>query len=207
MPSKREPTSRRTTDGTARTGSDGAPPRPRPFSTDLLNLYLADHLAGATGGSQRIARMAEDFADSPVSSQLSVLATEIRAEREFLRRVIHDLGLEQKLYRQVIAWAGERLGRLKGNGRIVRRSPLTMLLETELMRSSVHGKLGLWQTLMTHAEDLHLDPKIFASLVKDTKRQLSTLDEIHAYARRHAFEEERLTQASRAGRSAAHAAS
>jgi len=182
-----EPASRGARAG-SRVRSDKGPPRlPEQYSPALFNLYLSDHLTGATAGAGRIARMASDFADTPVFAQLSVLASEIRAERSFLRQLILDLGMRPKRYRQAIAWVGERIGRLKGNGRIVHRSPLTMLLETELMRSAVHGKLGLWETLSTYSDVLQLDREVFTSLIEAGKRQLTMLDDIHAYARRHAF--------------------
>jgi hypothetical protein len=41
----------------------------------------------------------------------------------------------------------ERVGRLKSNGRIVRRSPLSSLLELEMLRLAVEGKAACWRTL------------------------------------------------------------
>lgn len=154
---------------------------------ELLNVYLADHLAGATAGSSRMARMADAYVDTPMYAQLSTLASELRAERAFLRQLIKDLDLKPLRYRRVIAWAGEHAGRLKGNGRVVRRSPLTMLLESELMRSAVVGKLGLWQTLRDHSATLGLDPDVFQRLADVARRQISMLDEVHAYARTRAL--------------------
>lgn len=158
-------------------------------SRELLNIYLADHLAGATAGSSRMARMADAYIDTPMYAQLSSLSTELRAERAFLRQLIRDLELKPLRYRRAIAWAGEHMGRLKGNGRVVRRSPLTMLIEAELMRAAVLGKLGLWQTLQDHAGTLGLDAGVFSRLADVARRQISTLDEVHAYARARALGE------------------
>ncbi len=183
----------------AETGADAGAGReddeqvPEEVTSDLLNLYLSDHLTGATAGANRIQRMADDFVDTPVFAQLSELANEIRAERTFLRNLIHDLGLKQMPYRQAVAWAGERVGRLKGNGRIVSRSPMTMLLETELMRGAILGKMGGWQTLREHAEQLNLDPEVFDRLVEASEKQISALDEVHKYARTRALRDDRDT--------------
>lgn len=182
--------------GPADSGADaGDPPEAHasadPISRDLLGLYLSDHLTGATAGAGRIARMAETAIDTPVYAPLSELAEEIRLERAFLRRLIHDLGMRQRPYRQAVSWAGEHAGRLKSNGRLFSRSPLTPVLETELMRSAVMGKLGVWQTLHEHADELGLDPRVFEDLAHRARSQAGVLDEVHEYLRGRAFREDR----------------
>lgn len=164
---------------------------PGNVAKDLLELYLSDHLTGATAGTDRIARMADDFIDTPVFPQLSALAEEIRTERSFLENLIHELDLKQLPYRQAVASVGEKIGRLKGNRRVLSRSPMTMLLETELMRGAILAKKGGWQTLREHAADLNLDPVVFDELIDQADQQAATLDEVHAYARSRAFREDR----------------
>ncbi|QGU06973.1 hypothetical protein COCCU_05135 [Corynebacterium occultum] len=171
--------------------SQERPEVPERIDRELLELYLSDHLSGATAGTSRMARMADDFVDTPVFPQLSAVAEELRWERSFLKQLIHDLGLKQLPYRQVVAGAAERVGRLKGNGRAISRSPMTMLLETELMRSAVVGKRGGWQVLREHAADLNLDPEVFDELLAQLDRQLNALDEVHAYARARALRADR----------------
>lgn len=163
------------------------------YTKDLLELYLSDHLTGATAGVNRIERMAEDYVDTPVFAELSTVADEIRSDRELLRNIIEDLGLARKPYRQAVAWVGERVGRLKLNGRVLERSPMTMLLETELMRSAVSGKLGGWETLREHAAGLNLDPQVFEDLIASSHRQLEMMEKVHAYARERALRDNRET--------------
>lgn len=164
------------------------PPRiPETIDGKLLGLYLSDHLTGATAGVARIGRMAEAFADTTVAAELAQLNEEIRRERDMLRGLISDLGVRRRPHRQAAAWLAERTGRLKLNGRIVRRSPMTMVLEAELMRSAVLGKLGGWQTLEELAPDLGLDPATFATLGQRARSQIDTLSRVHEHARRNAF--------------------
>ncbi len=167
----------------------GAPDSPR-ISSELMGLYLSDHLTGATAGAERIERMSAAYIDTPVYARLSELAEEIRLERAFLHRLIHDLGMRQRSYRQAVSWTLEHIGRLKTNGRVLSRSPMTLVLETELMRGAVMGKLGVWQTLEDNAEELGLDPEVFADLAERTLVQVNTLSEIHEYARKRAFRED-----------------
>ncbi|MEJ6543665.1 NAD-dependent epimerase/dehydratase family protein [Brachybacterium paraconglomeratum] len=168
----------------------GASPR---IDTGLLGLYLSDHLTGAAAGAARIDRMAADFVDTPVHPVLSSIAEQIRAERRFLHQLIDDLGLRRRRYRQAAAWLGEHAGRLKSNGRLVARSPMTMVLEAELMRSAVIGKRGSWLTLADNAQELGLDEDRFRELAEQALHQFEQLEAVHAYARRRAFRTDRGT--------------
>ena len=163
------------------------------FTRDLLDLYLSDHLTGSTAGTNRLERMAADYVDTPCFAELSRLAEEVRAEQTFLQNLIDALGIRRRRHRQAAAWLGERVARLKTDGRVLKRSPMTLLLETELMRSAVHGKIGGWQTLRANAEELGLDPETFAELITASERQIATLDQIHGYARIRAIRDDRKT--------------
>lgn len=153
----------------------------------LLRLYLKDHLAGATAGVQRIQRMARAYASTPIGAPLDDLARQITEGREHLLQVMETLHMRPGLLRNALAAIGERLGRLKLNGRLVRRSPMSPLLETELARSAVIGQMGLWQTLTTLAEELSLDRADYEARTAKTTRQLEALDQIHVVVRTAAF--------------------
>lgn len=164
-----------------------APHIPGSIDGQLLGLYLSDHLTGSTAGLSRIQRMAEAYADTPVSADIARVSAEIERERDLLRGLIGDLGTRQRPHRQAVAWLAEHAGRLKLNGRIIRRSPMTMVLETELMRAAILGKLGGWQTLEELAPDLGLDRATFQKLGDDARSQIEALSRVHEHARRNAF--------------------
>lgn len=191
VPGVDEPAAEGANAGDGQEPEGGAEQLPDEFSKDLLQLYLSDHLTGATAGANRAQRMADDFVDTPVYAELAQLTDEIKSERTFLRNVLRDLGLKQHPYRQAVGWAGERVGRLKMNGKLLDRSPMTMLLETELMRSAVQGKRGGWETLRDNAEALGLDPEAFSSLVTGAEKQLESLEKVHGYARVRALRDDR----------------
>lgn len=157
----------------------------------LVDLYLSDHLAAAVAGSERLDRMADDFADTPIHGRLSSVADDARSERAFLEELITALGTRTRAHRQAASWLVERLGRLKGNKRVVSRSPMTMVLETELARSAVMAKLGLWRTLEELADDLGLQAADLDELAGRAHGQLEMLDEVHAWARARAFRTDR----------------
>jgi len=164
-----------------------APRIPATIDRKLLGIYLSDHLTGSTAGLGRVERMAKDFTDTPFRAELARLVEELTRERELLRNLIHQLGVPQRPHRQAAAWLAEHAGRLKLNGRIVGRSPLTLVLESELMRAAVLGKIGGWQTILEHAAELGLDPATYERLIEDGHAQIEILGRIHEHARRNAF--------------------
>ena len=164
-----------------------APHIPDTIDEKLLGLYLSDHLTGATAGLGRIERMVKDFTDTPVHTELATVAAEIRRERELLRSLLRELGVRTRPHRQAAAWLAEHAGRLKLNGRLLSRSPMTLVLESELMRAAVLAKIGGWQTLEELAPDLGLEPSRFAGLTTEARTQIETLGRVHEHARRNAF--------------------
>ena len=50
------------------------------------------------------------------------------------------LGIPVRAFKVGVAWIGEKAGRLKFNGRILSRSPVSDLEELELLRLGVEGK-------------------------------------------------------------------
>ena len=160
---------------------------PPSIDGDLLSLYLSDHLTGATAGRSRIERMAGAYGEGELGPDLRRLAAQIGEEHTLLQDLIGELGLSRRPHRQALAWLAEHAGRLKLNKRLLSTSPLTVVLELELMRTAVVGKLGGWQTLVELAPELDLDRSRFETLVERAKDQAATLERLHAQVRGPAF--------------------
>ncbi|MFD6444602.1 NAD-dependent epimerase/dehydratase family protein [Promicromonospora sp. NPDC060204] len=179
----------------ARPRPPGASPEDRstgpriPDSMDhyLFGLYLSDHFTGATAGLERLELMTRTSEDTPFYAELAEATEQLRAERELYRDLLATLGVPRRRHRQAAAWLGEKAGRLKLNGRIADRSPMTPVLEAELMRSAVLGKIGGWQTLREHAADVGLDAAQLDELIAQARRQIDLFDRYHAWARERAF--------------------
>ncbi|MEV5953416.1 hypothetical protein AB0M11_06450 [Streptomyces sp. NPDC051987] len=147
--------------------------------TDLLGIYLNDHLAGATAGAGRARFMARSHRDTPAAGTLRALAEEIAEDRASLVGVMRRLGVPERRYKTVAAGTAERLGRLKSNGRLLRPSPLTLVVELEFLRLGVKGKELGWRTLRSLAEvDDRLDERALDALIERARRQTSTLEEL-----------------------------
>jgi nucleoside-diphosphate-sugar epimerase len=151
---------------------------PARLERDILGLYLSDHLTGATAGVARFQRMARAYADTDLGPDLRRIAAEVRDERVFLRDLIASLELPRRRHRQALAWLAEKAGRLKTNGRPL-GSPMTPVLETEIMRGAVMGKLGAWETLAELSDDLGLPADMFTALAERTREQAAILERLH----------------------------
>lgn len=153
----------------------------------LLAIYLQDHLAGGDAGLARIDRMAAEYVDTPAYATLSWVAEETRDDHAFLTDLLAVLGIGRPRLKGALTRLAERGGRLKPNGAARSRSPLTLLVEVDAMRSAVTGKLGVWQTLEANAGALGLDPAPFTRRADGARAQAAALQDVHEYARGTAF--------------------
>ncbi len=151
----------------------------RQSSAGLLGVYLNDHLAGATGGLELVRRAAGAHRGSTTGHVLERYVAEIAEDREALLDMMRALGVPVRRYKVIAGWAGEKLGRLKRNGTLLERSPLSSVVELEALQLGVEGKVSGWRTLRAVAEhDSRLDAKRLDDLLSRARRQAETLEEL-----------------------------
>ena len=145
---------------------------------NLLGVYLNDHLAGSTTGMNLARRMAASAKPGTErATVLNRLVTEITEDRSALLKIMAALGIPVRGYKVFAAWAGEKAGRLKLNGHLLTRSPLSDLEETEILRLGVEGKAAGWRTLRALAErDGRLDTGRLDELLARAENQSRTLE-------------------------------
>ena len=158
---------------TAATGGPGT----TQTEPSLLGIYLNDHLAGATGGLELVRRAAAGQQGSPSGPALQQLADDIEQDREALLEIMKTLEVPVRQYKVYAAWAAEKVGRLKLNGHLLSRSPLSSLLELEALRLGVEGKASLWRSLRQVA-DSRLDQARLEQLLAAAEAQVRTLEEM-----------------------------
>jgi hypothetical protein len=134
---------------------------------EALAVYLNDHLAGSTGGLELAKRMAETYRDGELGTFLDQLVREVDEDRETLKQAMLRLGIEESTITQAMAWAGEKLARLKPNDSLLAPSLAKRLIELETMSLGVEGKLSLWRALERAGISAGLDlPKLVERATK-----------------------------------------
>jgi hypothetical protein len=150
---------------------------------ELLAIYLQDHLAAATGGLELFKRAAKSQLDPQRKTALARLAGEIGADRDTLTGLMDQLGVARPPLRVAAGWVAEKVGRLKPNGTLLRRSPLSDVIELEAMRAGVAAKMDLWLLLQRlSTTDERLQATDFERLLGRARSQYDELDELHLSA-------------------------
>ena len=144
----------------------------------LMATYLNDHLAGSSFGLELARRAARNNRGTDYGEVLGELTEQIAEDRQALQSIMRRLGVRSDVAKLVLAWAGEKLGRLKRNGRLLQYSPLSRLEELEMLDIGVEGKHLLWQALRVRVpEDPNLDEIELATLIERARSQRHTIEQ------------------------------
>ena len=150
---------------------------------DLLGIYLNDHLAGATGGLELARRVAASHRGRAADGALQRLAADVAQDRAALADIMAALSIPVRAYKVYAARIGEKAARLKLNGYLFTRSPLSRLEELEMLRLGVEGKTAGWRTLRVLAEtDKRLDSDQLDELIAKARRQADLLEDLRVRA-------------------------
>ncbi|MFF1413749.1 hypothetical protein ACFVX6_28850 [Streptomyces sp. NPDC058289] len=163
----------------------GTSPKKRsaPDPHRLLGIYLNDHLTGAGAGLALVKRTARAHRDTDAGPRLAALAEEVAEDRDSLREVMLALDVPANNLRMLMGAAVAQAGRLKPNGRLLSRSPLSDVLELEAIRLGVEGKKELWRALHTLARSNPLlDAEAMGRLLARAERQADTVEALRLKA-------------------------
>ena len=147
-----------------------------PSPSKYLATYLNDHLLGATGGTELARRAAGENEGSELGEFLADLAREIDDDRETLLAVMGELGVKADRLKVAAGWSAEKLGRLKPNAQLRGYSPLSPLVELEILALGIHGKLALWRALGEVAGTPPLDAERLSELAARAERQAADVE-------------------------------
>jgi len=159
-----------------------------PTQIDYLSTYLQDHRAGAQLGVNLAQRLRDENVGTPYEDFLTLLAQEIEADVQTLEEIMGRFGVDKSKLKIAGAAIGEKLGRMKPNEQLSGYSPLSRVLELEMLRSGVQGKLALWNSLLEVSDhDERLDAEQLQGLAESAEKQLEGLREQHRMAAYEAF--------------------
>jgi hypothetical protein len=145
------------------------------MTSRLLRIYLQDHHAASAGGVALARR-----ALGP-SHPLAKIAR----DRDALERVMHRLAVTPSALKVGTVRVAELVGRVKLNGRIFGRSPLSSVVELETLVVGVRGKEALWTALQRAG--ISLDDVDLDALVESARAQGAELEALRLSAAGKAF--------------------
>ena len=140
-----------------------------------LAIYLRNHEAAAQAGYDLFRRTVANHRRKPYVNDLRELVAEAREDLASLRDLMQDLGVQPDPLLKMTLRLGERAGRLKPNGYLIRRAPLSDLVEIEGLLNAVHAKAAGWEALAAAG----VETVDVSSLVKRAEGQRERLAQIH----------------------------
>lgn len=151
--------------------------------TSFLTVYLNDHLTGSGAGVRLARRIAAQHrgrdGDPEPAPEAERLANQIEEDQRSLRRIMRDLDVPVRRLHEALGRIGEAAGRLKPNGNLVRRSPLSDVVELEALLLGVEGKAACWRALRElAATDDRLDAPDLDRLLARADAQGRVLDDL-----------------------------
>jgi hypothetical protein len=115
--------------------------------TALFAIYVNDHLAALVTGRELARRTSAGASDTETRSLARELVSHfVESERE-LERLCREIGARPSRFKRTLAAAAEKGGRLKLNGHVMSRSPLSDLVELEGLTVLLEYELALWRSL------------------------------------------------------------
>ena len=145
------------------------------MTSRVLRIYLQDHHAASAGGVA-LARRALGR-HHPVAKQIA-------RDREALEGVMRQLSIAPSAIKVGVVRVAERAGRLKLNGTLFKRSPLSSVIELETLVVGVRGKEALWTALQKADISLRDD---LEALVESARAQGAELEALRLRAAAKAF--------------------
>jgi hypothetical protein len=144
--------------------------------SDPLGTYLHDHLAGAVHGIDLIKFIRDQHVGEQLGQFAAGLLVEIEADREVLRGLAERAGTGSSGLKNLTAWLGEKVSRIK-----LRRDAeggLGTFEALEFLELGIHGKWALWRALAAlAATDPRLQGVDFEHLAQRAETQRARVEE------------------------------
>jgi hypothetical protein len=115
-----------------------------------LEVYLTDHLAGATAGVNLAQMASEEHRADEHGPFFGEIASEIKADYETLERLIEELGTEKSATKTAAAEIGSKVMAPKFTGGD--DDELNAFITLETLSIGIEGKLCMWKALKTVAD-------------------------------------------------------
>ena len=112
-----------------------------------IDVYLNDHLAGATLGSDLAEQIRQRHEGSPLGALMSSIAPEIQDDRQQLVDLMERMNISQNPIKQATGWLAERASRVKFSGIGSGEPDQSAFMALETLTLGVEGKASMWKAL------------------------------------------------------------
>ena len=112
-----------------------------------LDVYLNDHLGGATLGSNLAEQIRERAEGTPLGELMSKVSPQIEEERQTLIDLMEKLDVSRNPAKQASAWLAEKASRIKFGGASSGEPDFSLFMAVETLKLGIWGKLSLWKAL------------------------------------------------------------
>ena len=148
---------------------------------DVLHGHMKTHLMGASGGTAAFERVAHTHGIPEVATGLKAMAEEIKQEREWLRGMMTDVGIEPSAISKLASQGAETVARFRPTLRLLGRSELMDVLQLEALYAAVATKRNGWRYMRQAARaGANLDVAQLDELERWADSQLERLRDWHA---------------------------
>ncbi|MDP9161565.1 MAG: hypothetical protein M3O09_15205 [Acidobacteriota bacterium] len=138
--------------------------------SDPLATYLHDHLAGAAYAVDLVEFMRDQHQGEELGQFAAGLLIDIKSDQDVLRRLARRVGVGSSKLKELTAWLGEKVSRLKL--RHDAADGLGLFEALEFLELGIHGKLELWRALGAIApNDSRLQSVSFEGLADRAEKQ------------------------------------
>ena len=156
-----------------------------------IDVYLNDHLGGATLGTDLAEEIAEMNEGTPLGELMGSLSEEIEQDRQVLVDLMEHLDVSKNPVKQAVGWVAEKAGRAKFTGLSSGDSELGTFLALESLTLGVRGKWCMWRALKEVQGDYEaLSSLDLDELMSRADAQFKTLERERSAAGKRALIEE-----------------
>jgi hypothetical protein len=153
-----------------------------------MDVYLNDHLAGATLGSDLAEQIRDRHEGTPLGDLMRSIAAEIEEDRQMLLDLIDRMNISRDPLKQATGWMAEKASRVKFGGLVSSAPDQGAFMAIESLTLGVEGKACLWKALKEVARQYPaLEATDLDDLIKRAEAQHSVLEGVRLAAGRRAL--------------------
>jgi hypothetical protein len=112
-----------------------------------MNVYLNDHLAGATLGSDLAEQIRERHEGTRLGEVMGSIAPQIEEDRQSLLDLMERIGTPRNPVKQATGWVAEKASRMKFGGIASGEPDHGAFMALESLSLGVEGKGSMWKVL------------------------------------------------------------